>query len=85
MGRDQRDERPEPYCDVAIVSENGPHVMELPERLLPVAEAKGWRRVVFKYSGVSFAPLTACIVPQQSNPIRQADPADERPPDYGEA
>jgi hypothetical protein len=67
-----RDERPEPYCVVALVADDGPHCMELPERLFDIAESKGWRRVVFKLSGVSFAPMTEYI-PQQSNPRRRED------------
>ena len=69
-------EHPEPYCDVGFVSENGPHFMELPERLLPIAEAKGWRRVVFKRVGVSLAPRTE-FEPAQRNDNRAGDTGED--------
>ena len=56
---------------VAMEDEDGPHAMEVPERLAAVAEARGWQRVIFKYTGVSLARADVTIA--QRNPNRTGE------------
>lgn len=60
---------------VAMEDETGPHAMEVPERLVAVAEARGWQRVIFKYSGVSLARTELRIAQRNPNRTREDDGA----------
>lgn len=58
------------------------NVIRVPERMVPYYARRGWSLLV---RDSEFPVPILEPMPIHSAPVRNADPGDERPPDYGEA